>query len=32
MVVTRTDRGDAMFLRMLSGAAQHMLDHDPLVR
>lgn len=32
MVVTRTERGDAMFLRMLGGAAEHMLDHDPLVR
>lgn len=28
MVVTQTERGDRMFLRMLSGAAQHMLDHD----
>lgn len=32
MIVTRTERGDAMFLRMLGGAAEHMLDHDPLVR
>ena len=28
MIVTRTERGDAMFLRMLGGAADHMLDHD----
>lgn len=32
MIVTRTERGDAMFLRMLGSAAEHMLDHDPLVR
>lgn len=30
MVVTRTERGDAMFLRMLGGAAEHMLDHGML--
>ena len=27
MVVTQTDRGDEMFLRMLGGAADHMADH-----
>ena len=27
MIVGRTARGDAMFLRMLGGAAQHLLDH-----
>jgi len=27
MIVNRTPRGDAMFLRMLDGAAQHLLDH-----
>jgi di/tricarboxylate transporter len=30
MVVTQTERGDAMFLRMLGGAAEHMRDHDAL--
>ncbi|MDP1736491.1 MAG: phosphotransferase [Caulobacter sp.] len=27
MIVTQTDRGDAMFLQMLESAATHMLDH-----
>ena len=27
MIVTQTERGDAMFLRMLGGAADHMQDH-----
>ena len=27
MIVVRTPRGDEMFLRMLGGAAQHLLDH-----
>jgi hypothetical protein len=27
MIVTQTERGDAMFLNMLGGAADHMLDH-----
>ena len=27
MIVVRTPRGDAMFLQMLGGAAQHLLDH-----
>jgi hypothetical protein len=30
MIVGRTERGDAMFLRMLGGAADHILDHDVL--
>jgi hypothetical protein len=30
MIVTRTERGDAMFLRMLGGAADHMLDHGAM--
>jgi len=30
MVVTQTDRGDEMFLRMAGGAADHMLDHGAL--
>jgi hypothetical protein len=30
MIVTRTDRGDEMFLRMLGGAADHMLDHGAM--
>lgn len=32
MVVTQTERGDAMFLRMVEGATQHMLDHGMLDR
>lgn len=32
MVVTQTERGDRMFLRMLGGAAEHMLDHGMLER
>lgn len=31
MVVKRTDRGDAMFIQMLGGASQHILDHDALL-
>ena len=27
MIVTQTERGDAMFMNMLGGAADHMLDH-----
>ena len=27
MIVTQTERGDEMFLHMVSGAADHMLDH-----
>jgi hypothetical protein len=30
MVVTQTERGDEMFLRMAGGAADHMLDHGAL--
>ncbi|MDF2900223.1 MAG: hypothetical protein K0Q62_282 [Phenylobacterium sp.] len=30
MVVKRTERGDAMFIQMLGGASQHILDHDAL--
>jgi hypothetical protein len=30
MVVTQTDRGDEMFLRMAGGAADHMRDHGAL--
>jgi len=30
MVVTQTERGDEMFLRMLGGAAEHLIDHDGL--
>jgi hypothetical protein len=30
MIVTQTDRGDAMFLQMISGAVEHMLDHGAL--
>lgn len=32
MIVTQTERGDAMFLRMIEGASQHMLDHGMLDR
>jgi hypothetical protein len=32
MVVTQTERGDRMFLRMLGGAADHMIDHGMLHR
>jgi hypothetical protein len=28
MIVTQTERGDEMFLRMIGGASDHMLDHD----
>jgi hypothetical protein len=27
MIVTRTECGDAMFMAMPGGAAEHMLDH-----
>ena len=30
MIVTQTERGDAMFLQMLSSAAEHLLRHDAL--
>ncbi len=30
MIVVRTPRGDDMFLQMLGGAAQHLVDHDAL--
>jgi aminoglycoside phosphotransferase (APT) family kinase protein len=30
MIVTQTDRGDAMFLQMISSAVDHMLDHGAL--
>ncbi len=30
MIVTQTDRGDAMFLQMIGGAVDHMLDHGAL--
>lgn len=30
MIVTQTERGDAMFLQMISGAVDHMLDHGAL--
>ncbi len=30
MIVTQTDRGDEMFLQMIAGAVDHMLDHGAL--
>lgn len=30
MIVTQTERGDKMFLRMLGSAADHIIDHDGL--
>jgi hypothetical protein len=30
MIVTQTERGDRMFLQMISGAVDHMLDHGAL--
>jgi hypothetical protein len=30
MIVTQTDRGDEMFLQMIGGAVDHMLDHGAL--
>jgi hypothetical protein len=30
MIVTQTERGDAMFLQMLGSAAEHMLEHGAL--
>jgi hypothetical protein len=30
MIVTQTDRGDAMFLQMVAAASDHMLDHGAL--
>jgi hypothetical protein len=30
MIVTQTERGDDMFMRMLGGAADHMLDHGAI--
>ena len=30
MIVTQTDRGDDMFLQMIGGAVDHMLDHGAL--
>ena len=30
MIVKRTDRGDDMFMQMLSSGARHVLDHDAL--
>ena len=32
MIVTQTDRGDAMFLQMISGSVNHMQDHGALGR
>jgi len=32
MIVTQTPRGDEMFLQMIAGATQHMLDHEVMGR